>query len=143
MQRVTAQDLQENVGNILNISVIATQVQLKVRLHRGIEFRNEDDKLLSLDKTVMTRDIGNVTRDTEVTFEYRLKKVKELLEMEGLDLETLKTLPLQAQIFYSAMDGSRCVRVLTLNNDISADREKLEENANYEVMGLHAIKKTS
>jgi hypothetical protein len=64
---------------------------LKVRLHKGIEFRNEDDeKLLNETKTVLTKDIGNVTRDTEVTFEYRLKKVKELIKMEDIDLEKLK-----------------------------------------------------
>jgi hypothetical protein len=48
----------------------------------------------------MTKDIGNVTRDTEVTFEYRMKKVAELLEITDIDLEKLKKLPLQAQIYY-------------------------------------------
>jgi hypothetical protein len=69
-------------------------VRLKVKLHKGIEFRNEDDeKLLNADKTILTKDIGNVTKDTEVTFEYRMKRVKELLLMDDLDLETLKNLP--------------------------------------------------
>ncbi len=48
---------------------------------------------MSQDKTVLTKDIGNVTKDTEVTFEYRMKRVKELLLMDDLDLETLKNLP--------------------------------------------------
>ena len=68
---------------------------MKIRLHKGIEFRNEDDeKLLSTDKTVLTKDIGNVTRDTEVTFEYRMKKVVELLKIPDFDLEKFKKLPL-------------------------------------------------
>jgi hypothetical protein len=72
-------------------------VTLKVKLHKGIEFRNEDDeKLLSADKTLLTKDIGNVTKDTEVTFEYRMKRVKELLLMDDIDLSTLKKLPFQA-----------------------------------------------
>lgn len=70
---------------------------LKVKLHKGIEFRNEDnEKLLNADKTLLTKDIGNVTKDTEVTFEYRMKRVKELLLMDDIDLSTLKKLPFQA-----------------------------------------------
>ena len=68
-------------------------MQLKVKLHKGIEFRNEEEDVLSDAKTVLTKDIGNVTRDTEVTFEYRIKPVKDLLEMPDIDLEKLKKLP--------------------------------------------------
>jgi hypothetical protein len=51
-----------------------------VKLHKGLEFRNEEDQsVLSEDKTIMTKEIGNVNRDTEITFEYRMKNVKELL----------------------------------------------------------------
>jgi len=51
---------------------------------------------LSSDKTVLTKDIGNVTRDTEVSFEYKMKTLKEILAMEDVDLEKLKKLPVQA-----------------------------------------------
>ncbi len=34
----------------------------------------------------MVRDLGNVTEETEITFEYRLKNLKELVKMEDLDL---------------------------------------------------------
>ena len=82
------------MGNILNIQVVATQVQLKVKLHKGLEFRGEEDEsVLSQDKTIMTKDVGNVTRDTELTFEYRIMSVKELIKMEDVDLEKLTKLP--------------------------------------------------
>jgi hypothetical protein len=128
---------------VLNIQVLATQVSLKVKLHKCVEFRNEEENLLSNDKTVLTKDIGNVTRDTEVTFEYRMKPVKELLEMPDIDLEALKKLPVQAQIHYVAKDGAKCIRVLTLNINVSNDRQDLEKNADYDMMGLHATKVTS
>jgi hypothetical protein len=143
VQRVTAQDLQDNVGNILNIQVLATQVSLKVKLHKGIEFRNEEENLLSIDKTVLSKDIGNVTRDTEVSFEYRLKAIKELIAMEDLNLETLKKLPVQAQIHFVSKDGAKCIRVLSLSINISNDREDLERNADYDMMGLHGTKMTA
>ena len=38
---VDASDLHKNFGAILNRQAIATNVQLKVKLHKGLEFRNE------------------------------------------------------------------------------------------------------
>jgi len=58
-----------------------------VKLHKGLEFRNEDPLSLSEDKTIMVKELGNVTEETEITFEYRLKPVSELLKMEDIDLE--------------------------------------------------------
>ena len=42
--------------------------------------------MLSEDNSLLVRDLGNVTEDTEITFEYGLKKVSELIEMEDIDL---------------------------------------------------------
>lgn len=42
VQIVNGQNMLENVASMLNQNVIATQVELKVRLHKGLEFRNED-----------------------------------------------------------------------------------------------------
>lgn len=91
--RVDLNDMGENVENILDLSVLATSVTLKVKLHKGIEFRNEEAENLSQNNTILTKDFGNVTRNTEITFEYKIKRVKELLLMDDLDLENLKELP--------------------------------------------------
>ena len=72
-----------------------------------------------------------------------MKKVKDLLAMEDLDLESLKRLPFQAQIYYTALNGNKCVRVITNNLEISNDRDKLEKEANFDILGLNAIKQTS
>lgn len=65
----------------------------KVKLHKGLEFRNEDPANLSEDKTLMARELGNVTEETEITFEYRLKTIKELVKMEDIDLTKIKSFP--------------------------------------------------
>ena len=72
---------------------MATNVITKVKLHKGLEFRNEDPLNLSEDKTLMVRDLGNVTEETEITFEYRLKSIKELVKMEDIDLSQIKSFP--------------------------------------------------
>jgi hypothetical protein len=66
---------------------------LKVKLHKGLCFRNEEDVALSEDKSLMVRDIGNVTAETEVTFEYTLKKIRELAKMDNIDLEKMQSFP--------------------------------------------------
>mmetsp|Transcript_23230 Transcript_23230/g.17658 ORF Transcript_23230/g.17658 Transcript_23230/m.17658 type:complete len:100 (+) Transcript_23230:563-862(+) len=93
IQRVNSSDMGQNVDSILNLKVIATQVKLVVKLHKGLEFRNEDLESLSESNSVLTKEVGNVTSNSEVTFEYKIKKVKELLLMEDIDLENLKSLP--------------------------------------------------
>lgn len=78
------------------MNVIATQVTLRVKLHKGIEFRNENLSDLNNNKTELIRELGNVTQDTEITVEYRLKRIKELLKIVDLDIENLVALPFQA-----------------------------------------------
>lgn len=68
-------------------------MQLKVKLHKGLEFRNEEAHNLSEDKTILARELGNVNEETEVTFEYKMKSVKKLLEMIDLDMATVKSFP--------------------------------------------------
>ena len=136
-------DLIDNFSNILSAKVIATKVQMKVKLHKGLEFRNELPQNLSSDKTIMSRDLGNVTEDTEVTFEYKLKSIKELVKMVDIDLTKIKSLPFQAQITYSTLEGSRCVRVITYLKESSFFKEVLEKDAYYEVLGLNAIQQTA
>ena len=41
----------------------------------------------------MARDLGNVNEETEVNFEYRMKKVRELLKMQDLDMTIITCLP--------------------------------------------------
>lgn len=45
--------------------------------------------------TTLTRDIGNVTMDTEITFEYTLKTIAELVKMDDIDLTKIDRFPFQ------------------------------------------------
>lgn len=96
VQQVEPKDLINNFSNMLQLQTIATNVQLKVKLHKGLEFRNQDALNLSEDKTILARELGNVNEETEVTFEYRMKKVKELLKMVDLDMTKISNLCFQA-----------------------------------------------
>jgi len=93
VERVDPVSLTKNFANILSEPIIASNVIAKIKLHKGLQFRNEMQEHLSEDMSLLVRDIGNVTAQTEITFEYTLKKVAELLKMEDVDLTQLKHFP--------------------------------------------------
>ena len=93
VERVDPVSLTKNFSNILSNPIIASNVIAKVKLHKGLQFRNEDDANLSQDKSLLVRDIGNVTSTCGFTFEYTLKKIADLVKMEDLDLTQIKSFP--------------------------------------------------
>ncbi len=76
IERVDPANMRTNFEEFLARPVLATNVFLKVKLHKGLEFRNEMPQNLTEDSTVLIKDFGNVTEDTEITFEYRIKSVR-------------------------------------------------------------------
>lgn len=97
-----------------------------MKIHKGLEFRNEDPQNVCDNKTILSRDLGNVNEETEITFEYRLKPVKQLLKMADIDLEKLSHFPFQAQITYNTLEGARCIRVITNRIETSDNKEEIE-----------------
>ena len=90
VERVNPTNLTKNFANILALPVIATNVITKVKLHKGLTFRNELLQNMNENQTLLARDFGNVTEDSVFTFEYTIKTIAELIEMEDLDLTILK-----------------------------------------------------
>ena len=63
--------------------------------------------------------------------------------MEDIDLTTIKFFPFQSQINYTALDGSKCIRVITEIQNVSSNRDELEKNANFEILGKNAIQQSA
>ena len=113
IEQVNPNELSGDFANILSQKAIATKVEAKVKLHKGLQFRHELETDLSADKTVLTRRFGNVTADTMFTFEYGMKPISQLLKIEDLDMATITHFPFQTQITYTALNGDKCLRVIT------------------------------
>ena len=142
VQIVEPEELTKNFGNILQNPVIATNVTVKVKMHKLLEFRNEDELNLAAAKTLLKRELGNVTEDSEITFEYRMKEAKELAEMEDVDLSA-KSIPFQTQIEYTKLDGMKCIRIITQLQEVSNDREEVEACTNMDVLAVNAVQQAS
>lgn len=126
VERVNPTNLTKNFANILAKPVIASNVITKVKLHKGLMFRNELPQNLSEDSTLLVKDLGNVTEDSVFTFEYTIKPIAQLVEMEDIDLTEVKQFPFQAQISFTALDGSKYLRVINKQQVVSNEREELE-----------------
>ena len=93
VERVNPVELTKNFANILSQPIIASNVLVKIKLHKGLQFRNEQVENLSEDKSLLVREVGNVTEDTEMTFEYTLKHINILAQMDDIDLESMTSFP--------------------------------------------------
>lgn len=63
-----------------------------------------------------------------------MKPLSQLLAMEDLNLEELRKFPFQTQIHFTALDGSKCLRVITQSLEVSNDRAELEQIADTELV---------
>jgi len=84
-----------------------------------------------------------VTAESVFTFEYGLKPISQLLAMEDLDMTQITNFPFQAQISYTALDGSKCLRVITKQQEICNEREAVQQNANYEMLSYNCMQKAT
>jgi Mg-chelatase subunit ChlD len=74
-------------------------------------------------KSIVKKDIGNANIDTEITFEYGVRKLRG---EEGR--EALKELPFQLQVAYETSDGAKAVRVYNKVQEFTRDRGTAESN---------------
>jgi len=76
---------------MLKKKYIATNVVVKIKLHAALRFRNEG---VGLSTSTITKILGNVTEDNRIfTFEYTIKKMDDLLELEDINWTQIKNLP--------------------------------------------------
>ena len=110
-------------------------------------FLSEDSK-----ESVCVVPVGNVTADTELTYEYGVRRkpskkstagksggatprggatpiadISEDLKAPPLDIGGKLHLPFQLQIEYTGKDGSCCMRVITDAKPITRDRDVAEK----------------
>lgn len=140
--RVKQTEILNEFSNLMINEIVASNVSISVKLHKALEFRNEDNQFLSEDKSDYNKQIGNATNETELYVEYRVKSVTDLLKL-NLDIENLKDLFFQSIITYTNMEGNKCIRVITKKQELSNDKEKVNQQAKYDLLSVNAIQQCS
>lgn len=158
MNIVDLLNIRDEFASVLEQKVIATNVEATLVVHRGLYIRNPDNPEDKLEK--IKRDVGNVTKQTEVSFEFGIRNKRgqsidpsilkfdipflvELKEKFSIDLDQLNQLPFQVQVTYTDADGNRALRVLTQLKEATENREVAEVNAYRGVIAENHIRSTA
>ena len=137
---VEGNKIHDSLQEMLTQKIVACNLTIRIKLHKYLKFRNEPADKLSDDNSTLTRLVGNASDENiDFTFEYEIKSIQELRKLKADKLEDIKELPFQLEAEYTALDGSKYTRVSTHKLPVSNDREKLEEEANAEILCANAI----
>ena len=82
---------------------------------------NEKEKVNELKQSVHIKEIGAVKRDTEVYFDYGMRRVKNCKDV-------IDEMPFQIQVEYTTADEAKHVRVITLKKKFTTDRSRAEQS---------------
>ena len=119
--------------------MVATKVRFEVRIHKCFEFANVLFVQLSMDNSCLNREVGNATKDTMISFEYRVKPMDSLKKMNIQDLSSIKQCPIQTCIFYENIKGWKCMKVLSKNYEVTQKEEEIEQNKASHIIGSHHV----
>ena len=140
--RVDPSKLSDDFAALLSERVLATEAILRVQLHKVLEFRGEDADNLKSGGSIMEKPVGNITSESKTTFEYMLKRPDQLKLIEDVDIDNLNQIPFQTQITFTTMEGMRCVRVISMVNEITQKKEEAKEEIVAEVLKANAVQQT-
>ncbi len=124
-------ELTGGVHSALADKIVATGVMIDLHMHRALRLRGPSAALGT------KRDVGNVTAETSLSFEYTVAGDDPALEPSRTEV------PFQVQIVYRRLDGSRCRRVITRSQKLTEDRAQAEAAANIGVLGMSAMQHSS
>jgi hypothetical protein len=91
-------------------------------------------------ESVLEREVGNVTADAELSFEYQLRPTAE---RRALGIGELTALPFQVQIKYTRLNGMKCVRIMTQSQEVTANKAEAEAAADMELLSAHVAQQTA
>jgi hypothetical protein len=130
VNKVKPVEILTNLMPVANVPV-AVNVTATMYLHKGLTFRNvATTEAAEVVTNKLIKDIGNVTEDTEVTFEY---------ERNDVDInEGVTELPFQVQLTFTRLDGSKCMRIISKSQRVTDNKESAAAEADFRIMGAHA-----
>jgi hypothetical protein len=136
--KVDPQNLDKDFKEFLSERVLASNVEIKIRVHPAMEFRNVVNGVLESNNAILKIDVGNVTESTKISFEYKVKASEEIAKMEKIDLQKMASLPFQAVIQYKTSDNLRCLKILSMEQSVTTVREEAEKDIQEDVLLQHA-----
>ena len=142
-------------SNIVANPIIATNVECKLVLHNRLCIQAE-----GFNGNVMHASVGNVTSDTEYSFEYKARRSPHRDGGSGGDpagaspdgacsfdtpvmVGGVPHLPFQLLTEYTSKDGSKLLRVVTKLKPVTQERKTAEKGIDFGVVGSHSVRSTA
>ncbi|XP_041840677.1 circularly permutated Ras protein 1 isoform X2 [Melanotaenia boesemani] len=123
---VTLGDVATQIQSVSKDNVLATGVTATLLAPDGIYFPYEDENNHNL-----VREIGNVTKGLEITFQFAVKPhFIEVFHQRG-------TLPFQLQLSFKTRDQQRVTRIITEQRPVATSSQILVCTLNMAVLGVH------
>jgi len=159
MNIVNPNNLSEQFKSILENRIVATKVKATLIVNekylylRDKELEAEEakvieeygnrqaglDRIEKLKKSKITNDIGNASMDTEITFEYGIRR----LETDAASDSSLNEMPFQLQIEY-IHNGAKFLRVYTKKQAFTKNRDEALNNlVSREILFSNAMNQIS
>eukprot|EP01125_Pyxidicula_operculata_P017748 TRINITY_DN6254_c0_g1_i1.p1 TRINITY_DN6254_c0_g1~~TRINITY_DN6254_c0_g1_i1.p1 ORF type:complete len:945 (-),score=192.51 TRINITY_DN6254_c0_g1_i1:14-2848(-) len=141
-------ELQRKMRQIIDNPIVATDVKVKVLTSPFVGIKSPNGKVI--DPLKFSLDIGNANAESDLAFNYGLTEfgynlLKQTGDGDALYREIVENfgksaqIPFQLQVFYTKLDSSKCVKVLTTTHSVTLKRDEAEKTANVALMALSAI----
>lgn len=124
---VNPTNLPNEIQATLEDDVIATDVTVTFVVTEQMYFRYEAQT-----GNKLVKQVGNVTKDTEMTFEFGIK------ESHIQTVQDNEKLPFQLQVNFTTTDRRKACRIISLEKRITNNSSLVEESVNITVLGIHA-----
>ncbi len=128
-------ELNDQFSKIIDDQIVATNVEVILILHKTLYVRNSE--VLNTRESFVLKKIGNVTKETELTFEFGLR------DDAAIDTVNSNQLPFQLKISYTARDGSKVLRVLTQMMQTTGNRKIAESFTDRTILASHMAQSRS
>ncbi|RMZ94454.1 type A von Willebrand factor domain-containing [Brachionus plicatilis] len=121
-------NLKEQFSNILEDRIIATNVIAELILPKELYIKDHEN--FDNRQSTVKKQIGNVTKETELTFEFSVRDVVDIKSQQ---------LPFQLKISYNSLNGATLLRVLTKIKQLTDNQDLAEESCNRAILATNAI----
>ncbi|RXM36395.1 von Willebrand factor C and EGF domain-containing protein [Acipenser ruthenus] len=118
---VNINNVSSEIQSVLEDNVIATNVKATFLIAEGM----------------LVKEIGNVTEDLEITFQFGIKEssLQNFLERDKV--------PFQLQLDFKTRDLQRATRILSLEKSVAPDSSLVKDSLNVAVLGVHCAQLTA
>ena len=133
----------DDIETFLNNDIIASKVQLEIKLNQMLEFSNQDKTYLENDSSCFKKFIGNIKKNMNLYFKFNFKSLSKISLIEDINLDNLNQIPFQIIIEYKDLNGNKYIRIYTELKSICNDLEQILKIADFEIISAYTIQNTA